>query len=110
MKSPYYDTRDKSGYQRQPQESRIKELANDLRSGRTDLPTAVLLNIRTHDAKALALRDGQLDPKVLRSMGLKFHVVDGQHRVLALARLLDGTERGALGSVCDPVRLHDRCW
>src|SRR6266851_338842 len=47
---PYYDTRSKKGYQRPPQDARINQLASDLRNDRTDLPTAVLLNIR--DGKA----------------------------------------------------------
>jgi len=43
---PAYDTRTKQGYQRPPQEARINSLAADLRKERTDLPTAILLNLR----------------------------------------------------------------
>jgi DGQHR domain-containing protein len=87
---PWYDTRTKKGYQRQPQDARINQLANDLRKGRTDLPTAVLLNIRSKDATK-ALRDDRLeiDRFIVEGKPLKFHVVDGQHRVLALAKLTD---------------------
>lgn len=83
---PWYDTRTKKGYQRQPQDSRINQLANDLRKDRTDLPTAVLLNLRTREAKAV-LKDGFLDLQALRTSKLKFYVVDGQHRILALEKL-----------------------
>jgi DGQHR domain-containing protein len=87
---PWYDTRTKKGYQRQPQDARINSLANDLRKQRTDLPTAVLLNIRNKDAPK-ALRDDvlELDRFIVEGEPFKFHVVDGQHRVLALAKLMD---------------------
>lgn len=84
---PYFDTRTRRGYQRLPQEARINQLATDLRRGRTDLPTAVLLNIRGKDAK-LSIEDDHLDFSVLKKHSLKFHVVDGQHRILALRKLL----------------------
>lgn len=84
---PYYDTRTKKGYQRPPQDARINQLASDLRNDRTDLPTAVLLNVR--DRRAPDLLSGGM----LRTDGIKndliFHVVDGQHRVLALAKLMN---------------------
>jgi DGQHR domain-containing protein len=87
---PWYDTRTKKGYQRQPQDARINSLANDLRKDRTDLPTAVLLNIRNRDAKA-ALDGGLL--KIANNLAatdpVKFYVVDGQHRVLALEKLME---------------------
>jgi DGQHR domain-containing protein len=87
---PWYDTRTKKGYQRQPQDSRINQLAGDLRKDRTDLPTAVLLNIRNRDA-ADAVGDGmlKLNRLVTLSSPVKFHVVDGQHRVLALRKLIE---------------------
>lgn len=84
---PAYDTRTKQGYQRQPQEARINSLAADLRRGRTDLPTAVLLNLRDLSIKAA------LDGNSLRLMhsgkAVQFHVVDGQHRILALQKLIE---------------------
>lgn len=87
---PWYDTRTKKGYQRQPQDARINQLANDLRKERTDLPTAVLLNIRNKDAPK-AVRDDtlELDRFIVDGDPFKFHVVDGQHRVLALAKLME---------------------
>jgi DGQHR domain-containing protein len=87
---PYYDTRSKKGYQRQPQESRINQLANDLRKDRTDLPTAVLLNIRKKDARD-ALNGNRLELARLLELAISvmFHVVDGQHRILALKKLIE---------------------
>lgn len=88
---PYYDTRTRQGYQRQPQESRINQLANDLRRDRTDLPTAVLLNIRNREALE-AVSESEINLTRLWEMSVatpKFYVVDGQHRILALQKLID---------------------
>jgi DGQHR domain-containing protein len=94
---PYHNPNTLTGYQRPPQESRINELADDMRRGLTDLPTAVLLNLRNRDARH-AVQDGVLnlalkDPMAglagaVRAAVLKFFVVDGQHRILALLKLL----------------------
>lgn len=87
---PYFDSRTKKGYQRKPQDARINQLAHDLRKERVDLPTAVLLNIRNREARE-AVRDGTLEIDFLLSttaLTSKFYVVDGQHRVLALDKLM----------------------
>lgn len=91
---PHRDPRTGKGYQRLPQESRINELATDLRKGRVDIPTSVLLNIRNREAKR-AFKNGSLSLTQLgadgKSVGYepKFYVVDGQHRILALKRLIE---------------------
>jgi DGQHR domain-containing protein len=91
---PHRDPRTGRGYQRLPQEARINELATDLRKGRVDLPTSVLLNIRNREARR-AFQDGHLSLLPFnsdgRSLGYepKFYVVDGQHRILALKRLIE---------------------
>jgi len=88
--SPYFDARTKRGYQRQPQEARINQLANELRKDRVDLPTAILLNLRNRDARQ-ALSHDRLDLTALLKSTVastKFFVVDGQHRVLALQKLI----------------------
>lgn len=95
---PHRDPRTGRGYQRLPQETRINELATDLRKGRVDLPTSVLLNIRNREARR-AFHDGQLNLMPFndsgRSLGYepKFYVVDGQHRILALKRLIEDFEQ-----------------
>ena len=94
---PHRDPRTGRGYQRLPQETRINELATDLRKGRVDLPTSVLLNIRNREARR-AFRDGQLNLLPFNDAGAslgyepKFYVVDGQHRILALKRLIEEFE------------------
>jgi DGQHR domain-containing protein len=91
---PHRDPRTGRGYQRLPQESRVNELATDLRKGRVDLPTSILLNVRNRDARK-ALHDGVLDLRVVAGAApkaaadAKFYVVDGQHRILALKKLIE---------------------
>ncbi len=94
---PYLDPRTGRGYQRLPQDARVNELAVDLRKGRVDLPTSVLLNVRNRDARR-TLRDGYLDLGAIVGIdGLpapdtKFYVVDGQHRILALKKLIEDSD------------------
>jgi DGQHR domain-containing protein len=90
---PHLDPRTGKGYQRLPQNARVNELAVDLRKGRVDLPTAILLNLRSRSAES-AVSGGILDLNSLRAVSKepaesKFFVVDGQHRVLALQRLIE---------------------
>lgn len=91
---PHRDPRTGRGYQRLPQETRINELVVDLKKGRVDLPTSVLLNIRNRDARR-AYRDGVLHLSPFSETGTKlgyepkFFVVDGQHRILALKKLIE---------------------
>jgi DGQHR domain-containing protein len=91
-KIPYRDTTRKTGYQRLAQFARIHELAYDLRKGRVDLPTAILLNIRDRDARnALTVhedRRAELNIQLLSPTAM-FFVVDGQHRILALKKLIE---------------------
>src|SRR5262245_44078342 len=64
---PTHDPRTGKGYQRPLQESRVNELVTDLKKGRVDLPTAILLNVRNRDARN-ALQDGHLRLADLRDM------------------------------------------
>jgi DGQHR domain-containing protein len=90
---PHHDPRTKKGYQRLPQDARINELVYDLRRNRVDLPTAILLNVRGREAHQ-AFRDGRLDMRRFTPARPNvppednFFVVDGQHRVLALEKLI----------------------
>lgn len=91
---PNRDPVTKKGYQRPPQPSRVNRLVEDLDRNLVDLPTALLLNLRGEDAERRLIKD-QSGQTYLR---LKDHdrlqVVDGQHRVLALQKLLhDSPER-----------------
>src|SRR5712692_10369462 len=57
---PRRDTRKKTGYQREVSPARVNRLIRDLNENRVDLPTAILLNLRTFKPDVhLAGRDGQ---------------------------------------------------
>ena len=93
---PTYDPRTHQGYQRPIQESRVNELATDLKKGRVDLPTAILLNLRNREARH-ALQKGRLSLTHLRESAasiIPFHIVDGQHRVAALKKLMEDDPNG----------------
>ena len=84
---PRRNTRTKTGYQRDLTRSRVNRLENELRARRVDLPTAVFLSMRD-DSNAL-LEDDEKSLR-LRLAGHTLNVVDGQHRVAALQRLVEG--------------------
>jgi DGQHR domain-containing protein len=88
---PTLDARTGRGYQRPLQESRVNELVTDLKKERVDLPTAILLNLRNREARQ-ALKNGRLSLSFLRDTAAApslFYVVDGQHRVAALRKLIE---------------------
>lgn len=90
-KIPYRDALRKTGYQRKPQESRINKLMTELRKGRVDIAPSVLMNIREQDWQDYVIEEnGQLFLSIpLTNDKMHFHIVDGQHRVLAVARLCE---------------------
>ncbi|WP_369133473.1 DGQHR domain-containing protein [Modestobacter sp. I12A-02662] len=64
---------------------------NDLKKRRVDLPTSVLVNLRELDP--LEHLDERGDPPLLRlDGGDQLYIVDGQHRVEALKRLIEEDE------------------
>ena len=71
--------------------TRVNKLAADLRTGRVDLPTAVLLNIR--EGAETILQDEHEGRAMFRPDGHELYVVDGQHRIEALAKLVDENEQ-----------------
>lgn len=75
-----------NGYQRPASTSRVNKLMDDLKNHRVDLPTAVLLNLRSYDP-AKHLIQTEHGP-VFAPSGAELYVVDGQHRIEALARLI----------------------
>lgn len=83
---PRRDFRKRTGYQREVSISRVNRLANDLRKKRVDLPTVVLLNLRDYKAGVHLVKDG--DWHWFCPNGSPLYVVDGQHRIEALARLV----------------------
>ncbi len=84
------DPQTKTGYQRQLVQSRVNRLVKDLQCNRVDLPTSILVNLRDYAPdRHLHERHGRL---YLTLGDADLHVVDGQHRVEALARLVDEDE------------------
>ena len=90
---PYRNATRGTGYQRHPNTSRISKLANELRIRRVDLPTAVLLSIREGHPEGLVEINkdrGVMNFHLLESGTVQ--IVDGQHRLLALKKLLKDKE------------------
>ncbi|OBJ76036.1 hypothetical protein A5656_28000 [Mycobacterium gordonae] len=85
---PRRDARHKTGYQREVQTARVNRLMKDLRARRVDLPTLILVNLRNFDPE-LHLAEGPDGLKLVLNDRDKLYVVDGQHRVEALRRLLE---------------------
>ena len=86
-KIPYRDHAKKTGYQREPSMSRINQLVREMTENRVDLPTAILVNVRDIDLSEKLRSSGEALELVLGSEPI--YVVDGQHRVLALERLVN---------------------
>ena len=81
----YRDARRKTGYQRPVSTGRVNKLVADLRTGQVDIPTAVLLNVRADSDTIIHQESGEAS---FRPNGHLLHVVDGQHRIEALAKLV----------------------
>jgi DGQHR domain-containing protein len=83
---PRRDFQKKTGYQREVSPARVNKLADDLKKNQVDLPTALLLNHRgyTRD-RNLVEKDGRY---WFTPSGQPLYVVDGQHRIEALFKLV----------------------
>ena len=76
------------GYQREPIVSRINSLKRELQAKRVDLPTAILLNLRTYD-ELRHIPDVDTVTELLLNGEDRLFIVDGQHRVESLIRLYE---------------------
>ena len=91
---PQRDVLSGTGYQRNPTPKRVNELAGSITRGEVDLPTSVLLSLRGEVASDVLTHVGQdsyeldLDPEKASTEHQLF-VVDGQHRVKALAKAMN---------------------
>lgn len=83
---PRRDHQKQTGYQRDVSKARVNKLVSDLQTDRVDLPTAVLLNLRDFDPAVHLEQNGEQLLFVPGDSAL--YVVDGQHRVVALDRLM----------------------
>jgi DGQHR domain-containing protein len=83
---PRRDSRHKTGYQREVTTARVNRLVKDLKDGRVDLPTSILLNLREYNP-AIHLTNGRECLNLFP--GDRLYVVDGQHRAAALQKLVD---------------------
>lgn len=78
-----------SGYQREPTKPRVTKLATAIDKARVDLPTAVLLNMRSFEEESQLEYDESGAGTIVFNSSPIF-VVDGQHRIEALKRLYEG--------------------
>ena len=84
------------GYQRLPSQTRVKLLARQLRSRKVDLPTALLLNLRTYDP-AVNLVQAEAGQTLLKLTDEYFWQVDGQHRCEGLKAALEEAPEQFIG-------------
>lgn len=75
------------GYQREPSQGRVKELARAIESDIVDLPTAILLSLRDFDFNEMESRENGVKMLPVGNKEKPLYVVDGQHRVQALELL-----------------------
>lgn len=101
LSTPWRDARTKEGYQRKPAKSRIAKLMVEMRKGRVDIPTAVLLNARDQSWRA-ALKSHRASEDFyyfdMSDYKGTLSVVDGQHRLEAFRYLYD-EDKSRYGSV-----------
>ena len=82
------------GYQRKPSASRVNKLARDLVARRVDLPTAVLLSVRNSELYPRLDSTGRYILSLPADESRPFFVVDGQHRLEALKKVMDEDPEG----------------
>ena len=98
---PQRDVLRGTGYQRAPSQKRVNDLAASITRRIVDLPTSVLLSLRGENAEQVLTRVGsdsyelELDPEKASTEHQLF-VVDGQHRVKALARAMNEDQADVL--------------
>ena len=94
IQTPWRDSRTKEGYQRKPAHNRIAKLMMEIRKGRVDIPTAVLLNAphMSWEQSFVDRGEGECCSFDMVKYFGKFSVVDGQHRLTALKYLYDEDE------------------
>lgn len=85
---PHRDSKKKKGYQRPVSQARVNRLVKDLEGGQVDIPTAVLLNLRDYNEEQHILEEKN-GIALFSPDGSPLYVVDGQHRIAALAQVYE---------------------
>ena len=86
---PQRDATRRTGYQRRPNSTRVSQLANEIREGKVDLPTAILLSVREPVPKGFISGSSDLVKMDFSTLSPNsMFVVDGQHRILAIQKAL----------------------
>ena len=80
------------GYQRVVSQTRVKTLVRDLKNGIVDLPTSLLLSVRYTGFRPKHMSDDLFVMSLPENGEKPFYVVDGQHRLEALSRLVSENE------------------
>lgn len=86
---PLYDRDTNTGYQRAPSRFRISQLKNEIYNRKVDLPTAILLSMRSDDYEN-SMMDYTGVTRLSARLNIgekKLYVVDGQHRLEAIKEL-----------------------
>ena len=85
---PRRDFEGNYGYQRLPGTTRVNQLARDLKKRHVDLPTALLLSVRDTELYPKLDSSGRYILSLPNNGDKPFYVVDGQHRLEALRKLV----------------------
>ncbi len=86
---PYWEHENKRGYQRNLEERRVNNFAQELKDGKVSIPTSLLLSVRDATLKPKYLTGGMYELELPPAGEPIFYVVDGQHRLMALKHLVD---------------------
>lgn len=91
---PYWNHENKTGYQRNTEEKRVRDLTRGLKEEEVSIPTSILLSVRDNTIKPKYIREGIYELSLPPAGEPIFYVVDGQHRLMALKRLIEENPRG----------------
>ena len=93
-----------TGYQRVPSQSRVNSLARDILEQSVDLPTAVLLSIRSNPFENFITNDDEFSIDLSDFGDVKFYIVDGQHRIESFKKAIsnEATNRSEIRKIKVP--------
>ncbi|MCY4009185.1 MAG: DGQHR domain-containing protein [Chloroflexi bacterium] len=91
---PYWEHESQRGYQRNLEERRVKKFAESLKDEEVSIPTSLLLSVRDDSVKPKYVNEGIYELPLPPAGQPVFYVVDGQHRLMALQRLIEENPSG----------------